>query len=490
MMKQSTSFAQVANKLFLTIARLRLLLVMFLTLTVSAEVWGADYENISFSDIKTGDVIIIVGVKNGYTYAMINTGNPPKPATISVSDNTITTDLTNITFTATKNSDATITFVSTSSGTLYCTNANDGVKIGTMTGNDTKFTFDTEVNRLKNIGQNRWLGIYNTQDWRCYNSASATNIVGTATYFYRKVVESAHTITAVSNNETYGTVSVSGTTITASPNIGYTYANPAYTVTSGTATVIQNGNIFTVTPSSDCSIQINFAEKVKNTYIDNVQGNSIQTLYDTHAVPSLTDKTQATTGTCEQQHWHFMGWVTEANKENPTDENISEPSTNTTANGTTYYAVWAKGETTGGGTATTTFDAGVDNIAIGKNGIKFTMSNTTGSNGYYQVYDGSTMTISSDNPITSFIITCTTSGTSKYGPGNITFKTGSYSYSGTNGTWTGNSTSIASNKSSAQLRITKIVVTTSGGTITTYSDYITTCTTEPSHCLVQKVVVH
>lgn len=34
--------AHVANKLFSTIARLRLLLVMFLTLTVSAEVWGAD----------------------------------------------------------------------------------------------------------------------------------------------------------------------------------------------------------------------------------------------------------------------------------------------------------------------------------------------------------------------------------------------------------------------------------------------------------------
>ena len=58
--------AHVANKLFSTIARLRLLLVMFLTLTVSAEVWGADVtvtwtassgalgSNIESGTIKTG----------------------------------------------------------------------------------------------------------------------------------------------------------------------------------------------------------------------------------------------------------------------------------------------------------------------------------------------------------------------------------------------------------------------------------------------------
>ena len=143
-----------------------------------------------------------------------------------------------------------------------------------------------------------------------------------------------------------------------------------------------------------------------------------------------------------------------------------------------YYAVFAKEATISGGATTTTFTAGTDNIATGKNGIKFTMSNTTGSSGYYQVYSGSAMTISSDNPITSFIMTCTKSGTEKYGPGNITFKTGVYSYSGTNGTWTGNSKSIESNNSSAQLRITKIVVTTSGGITTTYSDYMTSCTTQ------------
>ena len=45
--------AHVANKLFSTIARLRLLLVMFVALTVSAEVWGATWSH-SFTSTESG----------------------------------------------------------------------------------------------------------------------------------------------------------------------------------------------------------------------------------------------------------------------------------------------------------------------------------------------------------------------------------------------------------------------------------------------------
>ena len=71
----------------------------------------------------------------------------------------------------------------------------------------------------------------------------------------------AYTITATRNNDSYGTVEVSGTTITATPAAGYRVmaGNDGYTVTSGTATVVNNGdNTFTVTPSSNCTVQINF----------------------------------------------------------------------------------------------------------------------------------------------------------------------------------------------------------------------------------------
>lgn len=68
----------------------------------------------------------------------------------------------------------------------------------------------------------------------------------------------AYEIKAISNNDNYGTVSLTGSTITGSPADGYRYADPAYTVTGGTATVSQVGNAFTVTPTSDCTVCINF----------------------------------------------------------------------------------------------------------------------------------------------------------------------------------------------------------------------------------------
>lgn len=157
---------------------------------------------------------------------------------------------------------------------------------------------------------------------------------------------SSYTVTATRNNNSYGTVSVSGTTITASPSDCYQVISGTggYTVTSGTASVSHTGtsNTLTVTPSTDCTVQVNFEKKTVNTYIDEIQDNGTTEECDTHDAPSLDDKTPANSGTCAQQHWHFMGWVTAANKANPTDLNIIAPGTSMTANGTTYYAVWAK----------------------------------------------------------------------------------------------------------------------------------------------------
>ena len=66
-------------------------------------------------------------------------------------------------------------------------------------------------------------------------------------------------VTALVNNDAWGTVSVSGSTITAAPATGYYSAG--YEVISGDATVTQNGNVFQVNAASDCTIQINFAAK-------------------------------------------------------------------------------------------------------------------------------------------------------------------------------------------------------------------------------------
>lgn len=189
----------------------------------------------------------------------------------------------------------------------------------------------------------------------------------------------AYTITVTRNNNSYGTASLSGTTITADPEDCYQVISGTggYTVTSGTATVSHTGtsNTLTVTPSTNCTVQVNFEKKTVNTYVDEIQDYGTTEGCETEA-PSLEDKTPATSGTCVQQHWHFMGWVTAANKANPTDLNIITPGTTIAVDGSTYYAVWAKGEGS-------VFDGSTEGtylIYANDNGTNYYATNTVSSN--------------------------------------------------------------------------------------------------------------
>lgn len=140
------------------------------------------------------------------------------------------------------------------------------------------------TNNKKNSPKYTVYGSTNGSDWTQIgnqtNGGSTANFATTAGYTYVKIANTtgstaqlgvnsivitygpaapSYTITAQSNNTSWGTVSVSGGVITASPVDGCYYADPAYEVTEGTATVSQSGNDFTVTPSSDCTVTINFA---------------------------------------------------------------------------------------------------------------------------------------------------------------------------------------------------------------------------------------
>ncbi len=66
-------------------------------------------------------------------------------------------------------------------------------------------------------------------------------------------------ITASVNDAKFGAVSVSGNNVNAFPAEGYIVSG--YTLVSGTADVVRNGNVFAVKASSDCEIRINFEER-------------------------------------------------------------------------------------------------------------------------------------------------------------------------------------------------------------------------------------
>ena len=112
------------------------------------------------------------------------------------------------------------------------------------------------------------------------------------------------------------------------------------------------------------------------------------------------------------------------------------------------------------------FVAGTDvsqTLSITKDGITIALSNGTLSRSdNYRPYANSTTTVSSTvGNITKVVFTCTTSGSSNYSPNSYdknSVSSGTYSYSGYDGIWTGDAASFSINAKSL-VRITKIVVT-------------------------------
>lgn len=125
--------------------------------------------------------------------------------------------------------------------------------------------------------------------------------------FYR--TESvAYEITALSNDEDKGTVSLSGSTITGAPKSGYRYASPAYTVSpANSATVSQNGNAFTVTPSANTTVTINFEAIPTYTVTFNAEGGSCDTKNATETIGGAG--VTLPSATIELDGWTFAGWA-------------------------------------------------------------------------------------------------------------------------------------------------------------------------------------
>ena len=121
-------------------------------------------------------------------------------------------------------------------------------------------------------------------------------------------------VTAIANDASLGTVSVNGTTITATPKTGSMVTG--YDVLSGSATVTQNGSglsatTFSVRAQSDCKIRINFAKRtpVKLTFVtpSGVSCAAIDGYVDdVVTLPSPSGKPTAT-----DHAYAFYGWVTE-----------------------------------------------------------------------------------------------------------------------------------------------------------------------------------
>lgn len=146
----------------------------------------------ALADLGTSDIFVIVG-DNGSTYAMTNdngTSSAPAASAVTVENGKITSIVDdNLKWNIGGNATDGYTFYPNGSTTtwLYCTNTNNGVRVGT---NASK-TFVINSDYLYHSGTGRHVGIFNSQDWRCYSPQSGNvhgNISGQTFAFYKRQV--------------------------------------------------------------------------------------------------------------------------------------------------------------------------------------------------------------------------------------------------------------------------------------------------------------
>lgn len=137
----------------------------------------------AFADLATNDVVVYANA----SYAMSNnnsTSNPPSAVAITAADGKLTAEpATTIQWTIEKDG----TTIKFKKGTdyLYCTNTNNGVRVGS--GDANVFSINTGYLYTSQTSDARYVGVYNNTDWRCYTSIN-NNIKDQVFTFYKKTV--------------------------------------------------------------------------------------------------------------------------------------------------------------------------------------------------------------------------------------------------------------------------------------------------------------
>ena len=161
-------------------------LLTMMLLFVGSNVWADEsWVKTDPSDLKTGDVVAIADLTRSLVMPNNNgTSAAPKATPITFND-----DQTQLAVAVEETwqwvvevkGDSLQFGVDGTNNYLYCTNTNNGLRVGTNANN----VFIMKDDFLFNTGTGRYIGPYQTQDWRCYTSINA-NIQGTVIAFFKK----------------------------------------------------------------------------------------------------------------------------------------------------------------------------------------------------------------------------------------------------------------------------------------------------------------
>ena len=165
----------------------------------SGSAWAVDiWVKTAPTDFKTGDIVVIVDQTTSKAMTN-NNGTSSAPSATEVTLNSDKSEITSevastLQWEVTVSEDTYKFGVVNTSNYLYCTDTNNGVRVGTNTNN--VFTWVSDPNNtnsteyfLINSKTSRYIGVYSNQDWRCYTSINS-NIKETVTAFYKKTASS------------------------------------------------------------------------------------------------------------------------------------------------------------------------------------------------------------------------------------------------------------------------------------------------------------
>ncbi len=122
----------------------------------------------NLSELVDGDVAVIVSIKGEDKFALSNDkGTSAAPTAVAFTEDG--NPAANIQWTVSV-SESKYSFTASDTNMLYCTASNNGVRVGTNTNN--VFVIDAASGYLKNVATERYLGVYNKADWRCYTNTT------------------------------------------------------------------------------------------------------------------------------------------------------------------------------------------------------------------------------------------------------------------------------------------------------------------------------
>ena len=311
-----------AKRLLSMLLLASMLLSMLPAVALTASAADETWELTDISSITSTDVVVIAyKLSSGEYYAMANsngTSKAPTATAITVTNNQISSAVTgdlrwNISKNVTENDTEYIIYPDGSMLTwLYCTNANNGVRVGT---NENKI-FIIEGGYLKNVSTKRYVGVYKSSDFRCYEKTS-TNIGNQQICFFKLNAGTPHNITCLPCE--HGSIQADKATarkgqtvkLTATAEEGYTLS--VWTVLDANAETVEVSENTFVMPDSDVRVSATFAPKQKVTVSFNA-GAAAVTDYvgESIVLPAFAG--------AEPEGYKFVGWA-----EQTVDETTDKP---------------------------------------------------------------------------------------------------------------------------------------------------------------------